>query len=242
MSAVTWLGHSSLVIDVDGVRFVTDPVLSRRVVHLSRDRGVPRSSLGRLDAVLVSHVHLDHLDLPSLRRIERSVPVVLPLRAGGIVRRCGFEHVHEVSPGDKLAFGEVSVEAVSAAHGAVRRYVRGGTRALGYVMRGSRSVYFAGDTDLFEEMRELAPLDVALLPVSGWGPRLPPGHLDPRRAAEALLLLRPAVAVPIHWGTYRTPFAAPEDGRAPDAFRRAAGELAPEVEVRVLRVGETLVL
>ena len=109
-------------------------------------------------------------------------------------------------------------------------------------VEGSTTVYFAGDTDLFDGMAEIGPVDVALLPVSGWGPRLPAGHLDPRGAAEALRLLRPRLAVPIHWGTFRTPFAARPDDRPAREFARAAAELAPEVDVRVLAIGETLAL
>ena len=107
-------------------------------------------------------------------------------------------------------------------------------------------MYFAGDTDLFDGMRELAPdLDVALLPIAGWGPRTPAGHLDPLRAAQALALLRPRTAVPIHWGTYRRIGLRGREAllRAPaDAFARHARELAPEVEVRTLSVGESLEL
>src|SRR5262249_19799049 len=118
--------------------------------------------------------------------------------------------------------------------------------ALGYRLTGSKRVYFAGDTDLFPEMAELAPLDLALLPVAGWGPRLPPGHLDARRAAEALRLLEPGTAVPIHWGTYSLITKRRQsDGavRAPaEEFRRLAAELAPEVDVHVLAEGESLEL
>jgi L-ascorbate metabolism protein UlaG (beta-lactamase superfamily) len=110
---------------------------------------------------------------------------------------------------------------------------------VGFVVRGSRSVYFAGDTDIFPGMDDLRPIDVALLPVAGWGPTLPPGHLNPRSAAESLLLLRPELAVPIHWGTFRTPLAPPPDNAAPQEFLRAAAELAPDVEVRVLQIGES---
>jgi L-ascorbate metabolism protein UlaG (beta-lactamase superfamily) len=95
-------------------------------------------------------------------------------------------------------------------------------------------------------MRALAPnLDVALLPVAGWGPRLPPGHLDPRRAAEALQLLQPRVAVPIHWGTYRR-IGVRGDAEAlqapADDFARFARELAPATDVRIVPVGGTLEL
>jgi L-ascorbate metabolism protein UlaG (beta-lactamase superfamily) len=129
------------------------------------------------------------------------------------------------------------------------RRIRGSrTEALGYLLEGERRIYFPGDTDLFPEMAGLAPgLDVALLPIWGWGPSLGVGHLDPRRAAEALVLLRPQVAVPIHWGTYYPItsglLARPRFLQAPAAeFVQRASELAPDVAVRVLRVGGTLQL
>jgi L-ascorbate metabolism protein UlaG (beta-lactamase superfamily) len=116
--------------------------------------------------------------------------------------------------------------------------------ALGYVVSGSRRVYFAGDTALFEDMAEIGRgLHVALVPIWGWGPSAGSSHLDPLGAAEALRLLRPSLAVPIHWGTY-APLGL---GRAlstfltdpPTTFRRCVADLAPEVEVRVLDPGET---
>jgi len=119
--------------------------------------------------------------------------------------------------------------------------------ALGYLIRGSHRIYFAGDTDLFEGMATLsAGLDVALVPIWGWGPSVGPGHLDPRRAAEALRLLHPRLAVPIHWGTYAPlGFGRLQTALLADAvaeFLRHAAELAPEVEVCVLDLGGTLQL
>jgi L-ascorbate metabolism protein UlaG (beta-lactamase superfamily) len=117
--------------------------------------------------------------------------------------------------------------------------------ALGYLIRGSHQIYFAGDTDLFEGMATLAPgLDIALVPIWGWGPSLGPGHLDPRRAVEALRLLQPLLAVPIHWGTYAPlGFGCLQTALLTDPiteFRRLAAELTPEVEVHVLGLGATL--
>jgi L-ascorbate metabolism protein UlaG (beta-lactamase superfamily) len=200
---------------------------------------VPRAAFAGVDGVLISHSHFDHLDLPSLARLERSVRVVVPRGAGILVRRRGFGDVVEVEEGDELELGTLRVRAVPADHDAARRPLGVRAQPVGYVVRGSRSVYFAGDTDLFAGMDELRPVDVAVLPVAGWGPTLPPGHLNPRSAAEALVLLRPALAVPVHWGTYRTPLAPPPDDAAPQAFVRAAAELAPDVEVRVLQIGQS---
>ena len=118
--------------------------------------------------------------------------------------------------------------------------------ALGYVIRGSISIYFAGDSDVFAEMSALSGADVALLPVAGWGRRLPEGdHMNPLRAARALTLLRPRVAIPIHWGTFAPLWALrgyPANDAAAVEFRRLAMEVAPEVDVRVLEPGETYTL
>jgi L-ascorbate metabolism protein UlaG (beta-lactamase superfamily) len=143
-----------------------------------------------------------------------------------------------------VTLGGLRVRATSAVHDGSRPpFVRAG--AVGYAILGSSSIYFAGDTDLFDELEGLVPdLDVALVPVWGWGPTLGRGgHLDPARAAEAVRRLRPRLAVPIHWGTYapvhlglRRP---PAFLREPvDEFVRAAAELAPSVEIRVLAPGE----
>jgi len=239
---LTWLGHSTVLVELDGVRVLTDPVLRRRVLHLRQVAPVDERALGRVDCILVSHGHWDHLDLPSLERSGRGAHVVVPRGLGGLLRRRRFGDVTEVDIGDEMEIGPLRVHATPAAHTASRRRLGPRAPALGYVLAGSRRVYFAGDTDLFAGMADLGPLDVALLPVSGWGPRLPPGHLDPRRAAAALRLLRPRVAVPIHWGTFAPWRGRPSDlGRA-EAFSRAAAELAPEVDVRILAHGETVEL
>jgi L-ascorbate metabolism protein UlaG (beta-lactamase superfamily) len=240
---LTWVGHSTVLIDLDGVRLLTDPVLRARVGHLRRATGSSPETPRGLDAVLVSHAHWDHLDTPSLERLGRSVPVVLPRGAGRLLRRRRFEHVVEVGVGEQVEIGGLSVLATYAEHSADRGPLGVRAPSLGFLVSGSQRIYFAGDTDLFDGMAELAAgLDVALLPIWGWGSQVTAGHLDPLRAAEALGLLRPRFAVPIHWGTYsarglrKAPPPSPEPARA---FERHAAELAPGVEVRVLLLGGT---
>lgn len=242
---VTWIGHSTVLLALDGVRLLTDPVLRGRLAHLRRvaARADPSTHAG-IDAALVSHLHYDHLDLPSLERLGSDAHLVVPVGAGRLLRRRGFTHVSELDVGDEIRIGAVTVAATEAEHDGRRNPFGADAPALGYLVTGSVRVWFAGDTDLFEGMSAFAPgLDVALLPVSGWGSRLPPGHLDPLHAAEALRLLRPRVAVPIHWGTYRQLglSRAAKLLRAPaEDFARHAAELAPEVDVRVLPVGGSL--
>ena len=230
---LTWYGHSTVLVELDGIRLLTDPVLRARVLHLRRNATVDARAIGRVDAILVSHGHWDHLDLRSLRHLARAATVIVPRGLGPLLRRRGCTSVTEVSPGSDTEFGSLHVRAVHAEHGRVRRGLGGASPAIGYVLVGSRRIYFAGDTDLFAGMSDLAPLDVALLPVSGWGRRLPAGHLSPQRAAEALALLRPAVAVPIHWGTYSAWRARPPDMGPAERFARAASEVAPDVVVRI---------
>jgi L-ascorbate metabolism protein UlaG (beta-lactamase superfamily) len=240
LSALTWLGHSTVVVDVDGTRVVTDPVLRSRIWHLRRDDAVGVEALGRLDAILVSHTHFDHLDLPSLERLDPRLPVLIPRGAGGLVRRRGFANVVEVEPGDEIAVADVRVRVTHADHESKRGPFAAVTPSVGYLVGSSFCVYFAGDTDVFAGMADLRPVDVALLPIWGWGPRLGPGHLDPGGAVAALRLIRPAVAVPIHWGTFRTPFAARPDGARAREFAELAAEGTGEVDVRILAIGETL--
>ena len=244
----TWLGHSTVLIELDGARLLTDPVLRGRVGHLRR-AAPPAALPDGVDAVLISHAHLDHLDPPSLACLGRDQRIVVPRGAALPLRWRGFRHVEQVGAGDEVRVGPLAVRATCADHpgqryGALLPPWRRGARprALGYVVAGSRLAYFAGDTDLFEGMSGVAPeLDLALLPIWGWGRRVGPGHMDPLRAARALQLLRPALAVPIHWGTLVSlwpPGAAREAAWEPAAaFHRSARELAPAVRVRVLPPG-----
>jgi L-ascorbate metabolism protein UlaG (beta-lactamase superfamily) len=239
--AVTYLGHATTVIEIDGVKLLTDPVLRNRIAHLRRYAPAPIADGLAPDAVLVSHAHRDHLDLPSLRTVSRDCPIIVPRGCGRLAGGRARE-VIEVDAGGCVRVKTLEVEATPAKHDGRRNPLGRPTPALGYEVTGSLRVYFAGDTDLFPEMAALAGgLDLALLPVAGWGPKLGPGHLDPERAARAAALLRPRIAVPIHWGTFAPPRGRPADPEAPALeFERQAARQAPEVDVRVLWPGERL--
>ncbi|HLM50875.1 MAG TPA: MBL fold metallo-hydrolase [Solirubrobacteraceae bacterium] len=240
---ITWAGHATVLIELDGVRLLTDPVLGSRVGPLRRIAPPPAREVGeRLDAVLVSHLHLDHADAASLRRLPRSTPVLAPRGAGRWLTARGFETIHELDAGDEVAVGRLRAIATPALHDGHRHPLGASTGAIGFVARGSRSCYFAGDTDLHPAMAELAgSIDVALLPIWGWGPKLGAGHLDPERAADAAARIGPRVAIPVHWGTLARPwpFPRPRDPSRPArAFAAWTARRAPEVEVRVLAPGE----
>jgi L-ascorbate metabolism protein UlaG (beta-lactamase superfamily) len=167
--------------------------------------------------------------------------VIAPRGCAPIVRRAGAGEVIELMPGERCTVGAVGVTAVASRHDGRRHPLGPHMPALGFLLDGPARVYFAGDTDLFDEMAALAGrVDVALLPVAGWGPRLPEGHLGPATAAQAAALIRPAVAVPIHWGTMRSVGArADSDPRAPAlAFAAAVEALGLATAVRILMPGE----
>ncbi len=242
---ITYVGHATVLVEVAAVRLLTDPVLRHRVAHLRRYSRPPAlDRLGDLDAVLISHAHADHLDLPSLRRVAAGVPVIAPASCADWLRRHGISRAIGVVAGDRVPVGDVEVAVTHAEHDG-RRWTRGPARpAVGFVVDGPMRIYFAGDTDLFDAMAELAgTVDVALVPVAGWGPRIPAGHLDPRRAAWAISLLRPRIAVPIHWGTFASPFSRPADPAAPAReFEELVEAQVQGVEVEVLYPGAWLAL
>lgn len=245
---VTWVGHSTVLAELGGARLLTDPLLRSRVGPLRRQGPPPAAGVReRLDAVLVSHLHRDHADLPSLRALGAATPIVVPPGAGRFLRRRGFADVRELAPGESAAFGGATVTAVAADHPGARLGAAD-ARAVGYLIAGERRAYFAGDTDLHLGMEELggAGIDLALLPVWGWGPSIGPGHLDPERAARAAALLAPRIAVPIHWGTFYPlglarlrPRPLVDPGHE---FVARARALAPQVEARLLAPGEGLSL
>ena len=244
-AAIQYVGHATVLVDLDGVRLLTDPLLRNRVTHLRRAVKVDPAALRGVDAVLISHLHYDHLDLPSLQRLGRELPVVAPRGAGAMIRRkAGAKNVLEIGVGEEIRIGALTVRATRAEHDAARLPFGATAEPLGYVIEGGGvSVYFAGDTDVFAGMAELAPVDVALLPIWGWGPTMGPGHMDPQRAAEAAALLGARLAIPIHWGTYYPVHLGLRGPPAflttpPALFEQAVGELAPATEVRVLQPGE----
>ncbi|MFI5668292.1 MBL fold metallo-hydrolase [Streptomyces sp. NPDC051704] len=249
---ITWWGHATCTVEDSGVRLLTDPLFARRLAHLRRRRGAPPPpEAAEADVVLVSHLHADHLHLPSLARLASGTRLLVPRGAPravpGLARVAAARGlpVTEVVPGDEVDVrAGVRVRAVSARHDG--RRLPFGPRlapALGYVVEGSARTYFAGDTGLFEAMAaEVGPVDVALLPVGGWGPYLGPGHLDPGGAARALAALAPAAAVPVHYGTYwpiGLDAVRPHEFHSPgEEFVRRARQLAPKVAVRVPGHGE----
>jgi L-ascorbate metabolism protein UlaG (beta-lactamase superfamily) len=245
MDSLRYIGHATTLLRLDQAAVLTDPMLRGWLGPLRRQGPPPPAELPQVpDLVLISHLHRDHLDLPSLRRLPRSTPLVVPRGASDWAARAGADQIREVGRGETIQVGEIELTGVPAVHDGYRDRHRGRQiEALGFLIRGGgQTVYFAGDTDLFPEMSQLGHVDVALLPVWGWGLSVGAGHLDPVRAVDALRMLRPRLAIPIHWGTFfplgLRRLRPRQLVEPPLEFARLARERTPEVEVRVLEPGD----
>jgi L-ascorbate metabolism protein UlaG (beta-lactamase superfamily) len=245
---VTWWGHATAAVEDCGTTILTDPLLRDRLAHLRRRRGPTPRLAAVPDAVVISHLHADHCDLVSLRRLPPTTRLIVPRGAGAFLRRrLGERDLVELGVGDETMVGSLRVCAVPANHDGGRAPgSRVRAEALGYLISGSQTAWFCGDTGLFDDMSALGPVDLALVPVWGWGWTLGPGHLDPAGAAEAMYRAAPAWAVPIHWGTlWPIGFARmrPDRFAGPgDEFARRAAERVPSTAVRVLAPGGSLAL
>ena len=170
--------------------------------------------------------------------------MLVPPGSRGFFEHHGFRTVTELAPGESHSAGNLTVAATPARHPGGRRLFARNPSAVGFLVQGRRRLYFAGDTDFFAEMAGLDPdLDLALLPIWGWGPNVGTGHLDPAAAARAAAALAPRLAVPIHWGTLY-PFGLDRVKGGPlrlpgSEFAAQMRALAPQVETRVLSPGES---
>jgi L-ascorbate metabolism protein UlaG (beta-lactamase superfamily) len=243
---LTYVGHATVLLEQGGARMLTDPLVRSGIAHVRRRVPVPDlEELRELDAILISHAHADHLDIASLKRLEHRGPVVAPRGCAGMLVRAGLPEVIEMDAGERSTIAGIEIEAVRADHDGRRHPLSKYMSALGFILHGPARVYFAGDTDLFDGMSEFAGrVDVALLPIWGWGPRLPDGHLNPESAARATALIRPDVVVPIHWGTLRSVGTRADGDPSTPArtFAANVASLAVATQVRILGPGESMPL
>jgi L-ascorbate metabolism protein UlaG (beta-lactamase superfamily) len=240
---LVYIGHATVLIEFPWLRVLTDPFFGLRLGPLRRHGPEPDlEAIGAVDIVLISHGHPDHFDRLSLRRLQGTPIVVVPAGLAHAAKPSGHR-IRELRSGEELEIAGGRLTAVPARHW--RSPLDQRADAIGYVVDAGARLYFAGDTAPIPDIaRKTGKVDVALLPVGTWGPhRGGPGHLDPESAARLAQELQPAVAVPIHWGTLypaglhrlvSRPLHEPGE-----EFREAAARLAPDVDVRVLRPGES---
>jgi N-acyl-phosphatidylethanolamine-hydrolysing phospholipase D len=251
--AVTWVGHATFYVRLDGVAFLTDPIYSERASPLSFagprrlvPPGVPLEALSRLDFALLSHDHYDHTDLPTIRLLaQRGVPFVVPTGVGEIVRQAGGRVAAELGWWQEARVAGVAVTCVPARHFSGRGPTDRNRRLwAGFVVAAeTRRFYFPGDTALFDGFAEIGrrtgPLDLACLPIGAYEPRaiMGPVHLNPEEAVRAALDLGARAAVGMHFGTFDLsdePLDEPPRRFLAEARARGLGDRA-----FVMAIGET---
>jgi len=254
---VTYVGHATLLLEIGGVRLLTDPNFDPKLGgFLPRvcPPGIPLDCLPALDALLVTHAHADHLSFDSLDALPRDIPLYAPPVVARWLRRRGYTSAEELAPGNSALIGDVTIHAALATHRGNRYGLdRWRSAANMYLLdTGSESCFFAGDTALTPETHHLVQttvvdkgrqLDVALLPI-GYAPKWKPGfrrgHLTHEDALVLFERLGGRVLVPYHWGTFHH-----VTSRAHDAIVRLVEQLKEHhlrSAVRILEPGEALEL
>ena len=252
--AVTFIGHASFFIQIGGLKLLIDPVFSDRLVLIRRLRrpGVLIRDLPPIDAVLLTHAHMDHLDIPSLRRIirhtfrmsGRAPVVIVPEGVEDLVSRLGFESVQSMRWWGSRRLRQVEVTMTPAQHWGARM-LRDSHRGFGgYLLRnGSHSLYHSGDSGYFEGFREIgnrAAPQVALLPIAAYKPdgfrRV---HTSPEDALRAFHDLRAECMIPMHYGTFCLS-EEPMDEPLP-RLMKAATDTSVQNRIQALREGDTAI-
>jgi N-acyl-phosphatidylethanolamine-hydrolysing phospholipase D len=251
--SVTWIGHATFLVRMDGVTFLTDPIFSTRASPVAfagpgrrQPPGVPLDRLPPVDFVLVSHDHYDHADVPSLAALAaRGAPFIVPLGLGDVVREAGGTAV-ELDWWESAPVADVTVHCVPAQHFSGRSLTDEGRRLwAGFVVRGpTRTFFHAGDTGYhagFGEVRaRLGAPDVAALPIGAYDPPaiMQAVHMNPEEAVRAAGDLGARVALAMHWGTFDLtdePLDEP-----PVRFQRAAAAAGRDAgSAWTLAIGET---
>ncbi|WP_245651533.1 MBL fold metallo-hydrolase [Streptosporangium amethystogenes] len=252
-AVLTWVGHATYVVQIGGLTILTDPVWARKIPG-TRPRltppGVAWADLPRIDAVVISHNHYDHLDAPTVRRLPRSTPVLVPAGLRSWFTRRGFRHVIELDWWESTWVGGVRFDFVPAHHWS-RRTVWDTCRTLwgGWVIASDdQTIYFAGDTGYGERFAQIGArypggIDLALMPVGAFEPRwfMKAAHVDPAQAVRACQDVGARRMATMHWGTFvlsgESLLAPIEEARA--AWAEAGRDRA---DLWDLAVGESRVL
>lgn len=250
-NTLTWIGHASFLIQLAGKNILIDPVLSPKIGWIKRNcpPGLAWPALPKIDLVLITHNHRDHMDAPTLKKLGADPAYIVPQGLGAWFARRGFRHITEVRWWQKETFGGITITFVPAQHWSRRGLTDGNTSWWGgFVLEaGSLRLYHAGDTGWFDGFAEIGrrtgTIHLAMLPIGAYAPRwfMHPQHISPEEAVKAMRLLKAKHLIPMHWGTFQL---SDEPLNEPPRRLQTAWEKEnlPAASLEPISVGQTLLL
>ena len=243
---VTWIGHASFLIQMEGVSLLIDPNWAKwlKVIKRLKHPGLHLHDLPAIDLVLVTHAHFDHLDRRTLREIATDQPIVVPFEVGNLVHDLGFHSVHELHYWESYQHGPLKITLTPCHHWGARVLHDHHRGFGGFIIEAAgRSIFHCGDTAYFEGFKTIGDrhnVEIALLPIGAYDP--PSGrevHMNPEEAVRAFIDLNASKLVPMHYGSFRLSYEPLHE--PPQRLISCAREHGIEQKVQIMTEGETLV-
>jgi L-ascorbate metabolism protein UlaG (beta-lactamase superfamily) len=246
---ITWIGHSTFLIQMNGLNILTDPVWAKRMGTGKRltEPGLKLTDIPEIDIVVISHGHYDHLDFGSIKRLKGNPVFYVPEGLRSAFTRRGYKNVREAGWWETFEEGALKIDFVPAQHWTKRTLTDTNTSHWGgWVLRadGGKPIYFAGDTGYFRGFREIAERlapEVILMPIGAYEPEwfMKDSHINPEDAAKAFTEMEGKLFIPMHYGAYRL-----ADDTGPEALERLYAEWErrelEDGKLKALDLGETL--
>lgn len=248
-TSYTWVGHSTFLIQMNGMNILTDPVWARRMGLEKRltEPGISLAELPEIDVVVISHGHYDHLDFPTLKKLKGNPQYFVPAGMKSLFNRKGYQKVQELNWWESVELRGITIHFVPAQHWTRRSLTDINTSHWGgwIFSTSGETLYFVGDTGYFSGFKQIAErfnsIDTVFMPIGAFEPEwfMAPAHISPEDSVKAFIELKAKNFVPMHYGTYRL-----ADDTGPEALERLLSEWEkqqlPKEQLKVLLLGETV--
>ncbi|WP_040209277.1 MBL fold metallo-hydrolase [Neobacillus jeddahensis] len=244
----TWVGHSTFLLQINGLNILTDPVWAKRMGLDKRltEPGLSLEEIPLIDMVVISHGHYDHLDFPTLKKIKGDPHYFVPVGLKSLFTKKGYQKVTEMNWWESTDIGGINLHFVPAQHWTRRSLTDiNSSHWGGWIFQSQQeTIYFVGDTGYFSGFKQIADrftIDTVFMPIGAFEPEwfMAPAHISPEDSVKAFIELQANNFVPMHYSAYRL-----ADDTGPEAldrlYREWEKQKLPQEQLKVLRLGETV--